>query len=85
VLADSPAYSANLMEVVPPQSLGGAFSFQMLTGWAATAVAPAAFGMMLDLFAPAGPLAQWGTAFGLMAIGPLVGVIALAPLRTKLG
>ncbi|HEV8338049.1 MAG TPA: MFS transporter [bacterium] len=84
-LADSPAYSANLMEVVPPQSLGGAFSFQMLTGWAATAVAPAAFGMMLDLLAPAGPLAQWGSAFGLMAIGPLVGMIALAPLRMKTG
>jgi len=84
-LADSPAYSANLMEVVPPQSLGGAFSFQMLTGWTATALAPAAFGMTLDLLAPAGALAQWGSAFGLMALGPLVGVIALAPLRMKTG
>ncbi len=82
-LADSPAYSANLMEVVPPQSLGGAFSFQMLTGWAATAAAPVAFGVVLDLFAAAGPATQWGSAFGLMAIGPLVGVIALAPLRTR--
>lgn len=82
-LADSPAYSANLMEVIPPHSLGGAFSFQMLTGWAATAAAPAAFGIMLDLMASADPRVQWGTAFGLMAIGPLVGVIALAPLRAR--
>ncbi len=37
------------MEVVPAHSLGGAFALQMLFGWAATVVAPAAFGLMLDL------------------------------------
>ena len=30
------------MELVPPRSLGGAFSIQMLFGWAATVVAPVA-------------------------------------------
>lgn len=82
-LADSPSYSATLMEVVPPRSLGGAFSIQMLFGWAATAVAPAAFGAVLDLgrAAQSSTVAQWGWAFGILALGPLIGVIALAPLR----
>jgi MFS family permease len=84
-LADSPSYSATLMEVVPARSLGGAFSMQMLVGWAATAAAPAAFGLVLDLTktAQTSPTAQWGWAFGLMALGPVVGVIALAPLRAR--
>jgi MFS family permease len=84
-LADSPSYAATLMEVVPPRSLGGAFSLQMLTGWTATIVAPAAFGLILDLTraAQAPPTAQWGWAFAAMAIGPAVGVVALAPLRAR--
>ncbi len=84
-LADSPSYSAALMEVVPARSLGGAFSIQMLLGWTATAVAPAAFGLVLDLTKAAGAsqAAQWGWAFALMALGPVVGVIALRPLRVR--
>ncbi|MEK7219651.1 MAG: MFS transporter, partial [candidate division NC10 bacterium] len=49
VVADSPAYSASLMELVPPRSLGGAFSLQMLFGWTVTAISPAVFGATLDL------------------------------------
>jgi len=78
-LADSPSYSATLMEVVPTRSLGGAFAAQMLFGWAATAAAPAAFGVILDLAKGAGaaPPAQWGTAFWLLALGPIAGIVAL--------
>jgi MFS family permease len=81
-LADSPSYSAALMEVVPPQSLGGAFSLQMLTGWTATVLAPIAVGIVLDLSRSAGvsPTAQWGAAFGLLALGSLAGIVALNPL-----
>lgn len=81
VLADSPAYAASLMEVVPPRSLGGAFSIQMLFGWAATVVAPVAFGGVLDLVrtTSADPTLRWGAAFGLLALGPLVGLLALRP------
>lgn len=83
VLADSPAYSASLMELVPPRSLGGAFSIQMLFGWAATVVAPVAFGAILDLLRARSqePVLPWGAAFGLMALGPLVGLLALRPLK----
>ncbi len=83
--ADSPSYSAKLMEVVPPHSLGGAFSLQMLFGWTATVLAPLAVGIVLDLTKAAGlsPTAQWGWAFALLALGPLAGLIALIPLRTR--
>lgn len=84
-LADSPSYSATLMEVVPPHSLGGAFGMQMLTGWAATVLAPPAVGILLDLTRTArlGPSTQWGSAFALLALGPLAGLIALRPLRSR--
>ncbi len=84
-LADSPCYSATLMEVVPPQSLGGAFSLQMLTGWGATVLAPLAVGIVLDLTKAAqiGPTAQWGWAFVLLAFGPLIALVALKPLRAR--
>jgi MFS family permease len=83
VLADSPAYSASLMELVPPRSLGGAFSIQMLFGWTATVVAPVAFGGVLDLVRATSPrpALAWGAAFGLMALGPLIGLLALRPLK----
>lgn len=86
-LADSPSYTAALMEVVPARSLGGAFAVQMLFGWAATAAAPAAVGAMVDLAqgAQAGLAVQWGAAFGMLALGPLCGIIALAPLRARRG
>jgi MFS family permease len=82
-LADSPSYSAAIMEVVPARSLGGAFAIQMLFGWAATAAAPAVFGVVMDMgrAADLGQGAQWGWAFALLAVGPLAGIAALRPLR----
>ncbi len=84
-LGDSPSYAASLMETVPPRSLGGAFSLQMLIGWAATAAAPAAFGVTLDAMkaTAAAPATQWGAAFGILAFGPLVGLVALGRLRVR--
>lgn len=84
-LADSPSYSASLMEVVAPRSLGGAFSVLMLFGWAATVVAPAALGVTLDLVKAAShsPTLPWAVAFGVLGLGPIVALIALAPLREE--
>jgi MFS family permease len=78
-LADSPSYSASLMEMVPSHSLGGTFSVQTLFGWAATIVAPVVFGRTLDLIKTAqlGSMIPWGAAFATLAIGPLVGLVAL--------
>jgi MFS family permease len=84
-LADSPSYSATLMAVVPPRSLGGAFSMQMLFGWSTTVVAPAAFGVTLDFVKAAhiGPAVPWAVAFGILALGPIIALIALGPLRAR--
>lgn len=78
VLADSPSYSTRLMEVVAPRSLGGAFSIQMLLGWSATVVTPVALGATLDFVRTisAGETAAWGAAFGILALGPLAGLLA---------
>jgi MFS family permease len=85
VVADSPSYSASLMELVPPRSLGGAFSLQMLFGWGVTAASPAAFGATLDLARqlPGGELVRWGLAYGVLALGPILGIAALRPLARR--
>src|SRR3989442_13824059 len=73
------------MEVGPAHSLGGAFSLQMLTGWGATVLAPPAVGLVLDLTKAAqlSPAAQWGWGFAILAVGPLMGLMALGPFRAR--
>lgn len=88
VVADSPAYSASLMELVPPRSLGGAFSLQMLFGWTVTAISPAVFGATLDLtkqIRAGDEMMRWGIAYGVLAIPPLLGIAALWPLARREG
>ncbi len=85
VLADSLAYSASLMELVPPRSLGGAFSLQMLFGWAVTAISPAIFGATLDLSRRlgGGEMTRWGTAYAVLALPPVAGIATLCPLARR--
>lgn len=85
VVADSPAYSASLMELVPPRSLGGAFSLQMLFGWTVTAISPAVFGATLDLarHLRGDAMMPWGIAYGVLALGPVAGIAALWPLARR--
>lgn len=85
VVADSPSYSASLMELVPLRSLGGAFSLQMLFGWSVTAVSPAVFGATLDILRrfQGTETMQWGIAYGVLALGPLAGLVALHPLARR--
>lgn len=88
VVADSPAYSASLMELVPPRSLGGAFSLQMLFGWTVTAISPAVFGATLDLAKQTqggNEMIRWGIAYGVLAVAPLLGIAALWPLARREG
>jgi len=86
VVADSPSYSASLMELVPPRSLGGAFSLQMLFGWTVTAISPALFGATLDLTRQVqggDEMIRWGIAYGVLAVAPLLGIAALWPLARR--
>jgi len=86
VVADSPSYPASLMELVPPRSLGGAFSLQMLFGWTVTAISPAVFGATLDLTRQVhggNEIMRWGIAYGVLAVAPLLGIAALWPLARR--
>jgi MFS family permease len=79
-LGDSPILSAALTEVVDPAYLGSAFGLRSLMGFGAGAVAPLAFGAVLDWSNPlaAGQrlYSTWGWAFGVLGLGGLAAVWA---------
>jgi MFS family permease len=74
-LGDSPIFSAALTEVVDTAYLGSAFGLRSLMGFSAGAVAPLAFGAVLDWSNPVaagrGLYAVWGWAFSLLGLGGL--------------
>jgi MFS family permease len=67
-IGDSPVLSTALTEAVSPRYLGSALAVRSLTGFTAGAIAPTAFGVVLDLSNGA---AAWGPAFMVLAIGGL--------------
>jgi MFS family permease len=79
-LGDSPIFSAALTEVVDTAYLGSAFGLRSLLGFGAGAVAPLAFGAILD-WSNAMPAGQrlyttWGWAFSTLGLGGLGAVWA---------
>jgi MFS family permease len=75
-IGDSSVLSTATTESVPPAHLGATLAVRSLTGFSAGALAPIAFGAVLDATNAAGaPLASWGWAFATLGIG---GVIATA-------
>ncbi|MGH6945334.1 MAG: MFS transporter, partial [Geminicoccaceae bacterium] len=75
-IGDSPVLSVALTEAVEPGYLGAMLALRSLLGFGAGAIAPLAFGFVLDLTNP-GNLAptRWGFAFVTLGAG---GVIATA-------
>ena len=80
VLGDSPVFSAALTEEVDPAYLGAALGLRSLVGFGAAAVAPLAFGAVLDWTNPLVHgqrlYATWGWAFGVLGLGGLGAVWA---------
>jgi MFS family permease len=78
-LGDSPIFSAALTEEVDPGYLGSAFGLRSLMGFGAGAVAPLAFGAVLDWSNPmaAGQelYTTWGLAFSVLGLGGLGAVL----------
>jgi MFS family permease len=72
-LGDSPILSAALTEEVDAAYLGAALGVRSLMGFAAGAVAPVAFGAVLDWTNPMihgqGGYADWGWAFSVLGLG----------------
>jgi MFS family permease len=74
VVADSAQFSALVTEVAPPHAVGTALTLQTSIGFALTTITIQAVPWMVDL------LGGWRWAFAALAIGPLLGILAIRPL-----
>lgn len=75
-LGDSPVLSTALTEAVAPHALGSALALRSLLGFAAGAVSPLAFGLVLDATNPVGATpVNWGWAFVVFGGGGLVATV----------
>jgi hypothetical protein len=68
---------------VRPGYLGAVLAWRGLAGFGAGAVAPLAFGAVLDAWAGvgAGPAVSWGTAFAALGVGGATALICALALR----
>jgi len=83
-IGDSPILSSTLTQVVSAPSLGAALGFRSLLGFGAGAVAPLAFGVVLDhVNALAGTRMAWGWAFVVLGLGGLVAIWAAVFVRIE--
>jgi len=79
-LGDSSVLSTAMSEAVPPAYLGRALAVRSILGIGVGAVAPVAFGVVLDLSTPE---TGWGWAFVLMGIGGLIATVCAALLPSE--
>lgn len=83
-IGDSPILSSTLTQVVSASSLGAALGFRSLLGFGAGAVAPLAFGVVLDhVNAVSGTRMAWGWAFVVLGLGGLVAIWAAVFVRME--
>ncbi len=76
VIADSAQFSAAITELAPPERTGTLLTLQTAMGFALTAIMVQALGLWIDW-------AGWTWAFAPLAIGPAVGIWAMARLRAR--
>jgi MFS family permease len=76
VVADSAQFSTAVSELAPPGTAGSALAMQTAVGFILTGVTI----LMVGLLAPSDG-AGWSLAFGLLAIGPALGIVAMWRLR----
>jgi MFS family permease len=82
VNADSSALTAGVVEAADPQRKGATMALHSLMGFGAGSLSPLVFGLLLDGFGTGSSLA-WGLGFASLALGPLLGVWALASLGRR--
>ncbi len=78
VVADSAQFSAAISELAPPGTAGSALAIQTALGFTLTGVTI----LIVGALAPSDG-AGWRVAFALLAIGPLVGILAMGRLRRR--
>ena len=78
VVADSAQFSTAVSELAPAGTAGSALALQTALGFLLTGVTIFAVGLL-------GPAdaTGWRIAFGLLALGPLVGIVAMLRLRRR--
>jgi MFS family permease len=74
VVADSAQFSALVTELAPQHAVGTALTLQTSLGFGLTA---ASIGLTVELAGRVG----WGAAFGVLALGPALGIVAMLRLR----
>ena len=78
VVADSAQFSTAVSELAPPGTAGSALALQTAAGFLLTGVTMIGVGLL-----DPGTREGWTVAFAILAIGPLVGIIAMARLRGR--
>jgi len=74
IIADSAQFSTAITELCPPAYVGTALTTQTCAGFALTT-------LTIWLIPPAVAVVGWGWAFATLALGPALGVAAMARLR----
>ena len=74
IVADSAQFSAVVTEVAPEDAIGTALMLQTSLGFALTAVS-------IQLTIWLADVAGWQVAYGMLAIGPVCGILSMARLR----
>ena len=78
VVADSAQFSTAVSELAPAGTAGSALALQMALGFLLTGVTILAVGWL-----DPGDGSAWRVAFALLALGPVVGIIAMWRLRRR--
>jgi MFS family permease len=76
VIADSAQFSALVTEAVPPHAVGTALTTQTCLGFLLTLIS-------IQLIPPLVERTGWGVAFGMLALGPIAGILAIRSLARR--
>lgn len=77
VVADSAQFSTAVTELTPPGTAGSALALQTAAGFGLTGVTI----LFVGWLGPGGGDDAWRVAFATLALGPLVGIVAMTRLR----
>jgi MFS family permease len=76
VIADSAQFSVLVTESVPPHAVGTALTLQTSLGFLLTTIT-------IQLVPPIVDVAGWRSAFAMLAIGPVLGIVSIARLMRE--
>jgi MFS family permease len=82
-IGDSPVLTTAVSEAVRPGYLGAVLAWRGFAGFGAGALAPLAFGFVLDQTTRSGPVISWGFAFAALGLGGLVALACALALRGR--